>query len=207
MKSKIQNPKSKIPKVLVVLGHQHPGSFCHAIAETAVRELKALGHEVVFHDLYQERFDPILPHEEINKDDRPSPAVQSHCDEVAAADGFVVVHPNWWGQPPAILKGWVDRVLRQGVAYEFGPGGTIVERLAGKRALVLTTSNTPRDAELQLFGDPLENLWKTCIFGFCGVKQFCRRNFESIVMSDLEQRQQWLVEVEQTVQTFFQREG
>jgi NAD(P)H dehydrogenase (quinone) len=194
-------------KVVVILGHQHPGSFCHAIAETAVARLKALGHEVVYHDLYEERFDPILPHEEINKDDRPSPAVAAHCAEVVAADGYIVVHPNWWAMPPAILKGWVDRVVRQGVAYEFGPGGTVIGHLAGKRALVFTTSNTPREAELELFGDPLENLWKTCVFGFCGVKQFCRRNFESIIMSSLEDRQRWLAEVGQITQAFFPAEG
>ena len=45
-----------------------------------------------------------------------------HQREIKEADGIVVVHPNWWGQPPAILKGWVDRVLREGVAYGFAEG-------------------------------------------------------------------------------------
>ena len=63
------------------------------------------------------------------------------------ADGLIVVHPNWWSQPPAILKGWMDRVLRQGVAYEFGEGGAVIGLLEGKTALVLTTSNTPREPE------------------------------------------------------------
>jgi len=182
-------------KVLVILGHQKPGSFCHAIAQAAVEQLRADGHEVTAHDLYQEGFDPILPHEEIPKEAAPGPAIRRHCEEVAAADGYVVVHPNWWGQPPAILKGWIDRVLRQGVAYEFGPGGAVVQHLAGKRALVFTTSNTPRAVELELFGDPLENLWKSCVFGFCGVADFYRRNFEPIIVSTPEQRTGWLAEV------------
>ena len=114
-----------------------------------------------------------------------------------------MVHPNWWGQPPAILKGWIDRVLRQGVAYEFGPDGGVIPRLAGKTAVVFTTSNTPRDIELGLFGDPLENLWKTCIFGFCGVRSFWRRNFEPIVLSTPQQRADWLGEVRQLIQTCF----
>ncbi len=186
-------------KVLVILGHQKQGSFCHAIAEMAVRAIEAGGHEVIYHDLYAEGFDPILPHEEIPKEAGQGPVIQRHCDEVRAADGYVVVHPNWWAQPPAILKGWLDRVIRQGVAYEFGPGGRVVEHLAGKRAVVFTTSNTPRDIELELFGDPLENLWKTCIFGFCGVKDFHRRNFEPIIISTPEQRTQWLAEVRETI--------
>jgi NAD(P)H dehydrogenase (quinone) len=189
--------------VLVLLGHQRQDSFCHAIAQTAVDTLQSAHHEAIYHDLYAERFDPILPHEEIDKDARPSPVVQRHCEEVAAADGYVVVHPNWWGQPPAILKGWIDRVLRQGVAYEFGPDGGVIPHLSGKTAVVLTTSNTPRDIELELFGDPLENLWKTCIFGFCGVRSFWRRNFEPIVLSTPDQRAQWLAEVRRLIGTCF----
>jgi putative NADPH-quinone reductase len=45
--------------------------------------------------------------------------VQAHCGEIARAEGIIIVHPNWWGQPPAIMKGWIDRVFRPGVAYRF----------------------------------------------------------------------------------------
>ena len=180
--------------VLVILGHQRPGSFCHAIAATAVEELRAAGHAVVYHDLYAERFDPIHTEAELARDAPLEPVVRRHIDELVAADGCVIVHPNWWAMPPAVLKGWIDRVIRQGVAYGFGPNG-VIGMLKGKRAVVLTTSNTPRDDELRLYGDPLENLWKTCVFGLCGVDDFLRRNFESIVMSTLAQRAGWLADV------------
>jgi putative NADPH-quinone reductase len=189
-------------KILAIIGHQQQGSFNHAIAQTAVEELRAAGHEVVYHDLYAERFDPILPAREIPNDAEIDPVVRQHCDEVLAADGYVIVHPNWWGMPPAILKGWVDRVMRQGTMYRFGPNG-VVQNLKGKRALVITTSNTPREDELRLFGDPLENLWKACIFGFVGVENFQRRNFESVILSTVEQRQGWLQEVRQLVRERF----
>jgi len=84
-----------------------------------VDTLMAHGHQVAFHDLYTEGFDPLLPAIEFAKVAPLPPDIASHCQEIAAADGIVIVHPNWWGQPPAILKGWVDRVLRQGMAYEF----------------------------------------------------------------------------------------
>lgn len=190
-------------KVLVVIGHQSPGSFCHAIAQTAIDALRAGAHEVIYHDLYQERFDPILPPPEVPKDGKLDPVIQKHCDEVRATDGFLIVHPNWWGQPPAILKGWLDRVIRQGVAYEFGPGGAVIGHFQGKKAVVFTTSNTPRDIEVSVFHDPLENLWKTVVFGFCGVEDPYRRNFESIIMSTPEQRRQWLEEVRETVREKF----
>ena len=180
--------------VYVLIGHQNQGSFCHAIAAAAIEELNAAGHEVVYHDLYAEEFDPILPHDEIPGDAPLDPVVEQHCRELTAADGYVIVHPNWWAMPPAILKGWLDRVWRQGVVYRFGPDG-VEPLLTGKRAVVLTTSNTPRDDELRLFGDPLENLWKACMFNFCGVEDFFRRNFESIILSTPEERRQWLDEV------------
>jgi len=192
--------------ILLIIGHQRQGSFCHAIAQTAREQLLSDGHQVVYHDLYAEQFDPILRHEEIGEDAALDPIVKRHIAEATAADGYVVVHPNWWGQPPAILKGWIDRVLRQGYAYEFGPEG-VIKMLRGKRAVVLTTSNTPREDELRLFGDPLENLWKTCIFGFCGVENFLRRNFAPIILSTPEQRTQWLGEVRAIIQERFPAPG
>ena len=185
-------------KVLVVIGHQHQGSYCHALAGAAVEEAQAAGHEVVFHDLYAENFDPILTHDEIEGDGGLDAVIRQHCDELLAADRIVIVHPNWWGQPPAMLKGWVDRVFRQGTIYQFSEKG-VDSKIAGKMALVFTTSNTPRDVELEVYGDPLQNLWETCIFGLCGITDFTRRNFESIIMSTHEQRVQWLAEVRETV--------
>ncbi len=186
-------------KVLVVIGHQQQGSYCHALAAAAVEEARRAGHEVVFHDLYDENFDPILTREEIDGRVELDPVVSRHCDELLAADLIVVVHPNWWGQPPAILKGWIDRVFRQGTIYQFGENGQIIGHLAGKAALVFTTSNTPRDVELEVYGDPLQNLWETCVFGLCGVTNFERRNFESIIISSQEEREQWLAELRETV--------
>jgi len=188
--------------IYVIIAHQRQGSFCHAITSAAIEELKAAGHEIVYHDLYAEKFDPILPDEEIPRDAKLDPVVEQHCRELSAADGYVIVHPNWWAMPPAIMKGWLDRVWRQGVVYRFTPNG-VDPLLRGKRAVVFTTSNTPRDDEMRLFGDPLENLWKACMFNLCGVDNFLRRNFESIVMSTPDQRKAWLEEVRQIIQQRF----
>jgi len=75
--------------------------------------------------------------------------------------------------------------------------------LKARAALVFNTSNTPRKRELEVFGDPLETLWKTCIFDLCGVKTFYRRMFGMVVTSTLEERQGWLAEVREAVRRFF----
>jgi putative NADPH-quinone reductase len=117
---------------------------------------------------------------------------------LAAADGMVIVHPNWWGQPPAVLKGWIDRVVRPGVACRFVGGdageGVPVGLLKAKAAVVLNTSNTPEAREQEAFGDPLEAIWKRCIFDLCGVRNVRRRLFTVAVTSTPEQRQTWLAE-------------
>jgi NAD(P)H dehydrogenase (quinone) len=190
-------------KISVILGHPKRGSFNHAIAETVVQTLKTNGHEVAFHDLYQEAFDPVLPDVELPKGAVVPALIMRHCDEIAAADGIVIVHPNWWGQPPAIVKGWIDRIIRPGVAYEFKEGdsgeGIPVGLLRAKSALIFNTSNTEAQREQEVFGDPLERIWKDCIFGLCGVKQVNRRTFGVMVMSTEQQREAWLDEVRETV--------
>src|SRR3990172_6629606 len=141
--------------VLVVLAHPNQASFNHAIARTCCEALTANGHTVVFHDLCKEGFDPLLPHAEFTRDAVLGDDVARHCDELSKADGIVVVHPNWWGQPPAILKGWVDRVIRPGVAYELAEGdkGEGVPRglLRARTALIFNTSNTGIAREISVF--------------------------------------------------------
>ena len=66
------------------------------------------------------------------------PQTVPRSEELASADGIVVIHPNWWGQPPAILKGWIDRVFVSGAFYG---GKRFYDRggLAGKKALLTMT--------------------------------------------------------------------
>jgi len=197
-------------KVSVILAHPDPASFNHAIAEIAMDKLKENGHKVIFHDLYEECFDPILPSEEIARETLLPTHLSQHCDEITKAEGIIIIHPNWWGQPPAILKGWVDRVLRPGVAYEFEEGdmgeGVPNGLLKAKTALVFNTSNTAPEREARVFSDPLETLWKNCIFGLCGVQMFERRTFSVVVTSTVEQRRRWLQEVREMVSTYFPRD-
>jgi len=193
--------------VSVILAHPNTGSFNHAIAASAARELARLGHEVLFHDLYSEGFDPVLPGGEFPEDAPLPEGVRAHCREIAHSDGIVIVHPDWWGQPPAILKGWIDRVLRPGVAYEFLEGdageGIPAGMLKARAAVVFNTSNTPAEREAKVFGDPLETLWKSCIFDFCGVKRVSRKMFGVVVTSTQEDRKRWLDEVRSMIAESF----
>jgi putative NADPH-quinone reductase len=133
--------------------------------------------------------------------------IETHCQELREADGIVLVHPNWWGMPPAILAGWVDRVVRPDVAYRFDEGdggeGVPVGLLKAKHALILNTSNTPDERERNVFGDPLELIWKQCVFDLCGVRSVKRRMFNVVVTSTPDQRRQWLAEAAELTRELF----
>ena len=194
-------------KISVILAHPNKESFNHAIAVTTIEALRQNGHDVIFHDLYQEKFDPILPAEEIPEDATLPSEIEKHCTEIADAEGIVIIHPNWWGQPPAILTGWIDRVIRPDVAYEFieGDDGEGVPNglLKAKTAIVFNTSNTESQREQNIFGDPLENIWKSCIFDLCGITNFYRKMFNIIVVSSEEQRIKWLAEVTESINKYY----
>jgi putative NADPH-quinone reductase len=183
-------------RISILLAHPNPQSFNHAIANGIAEALRKRGDEIFFRDLYAEKFDPNPTIPELGRTDDLPADIRKHVDEIVLADGIVVVHPNWWAMPPAILKGWVDRVLRAGSAYAFRTNaqgeGEVVGLLKAKAALVVHTSNTPLEKEKALYGDPLDNLWRTCIFGFCGVKNVRRELYAPVIVSTLEQRQAWL---------------
>lgn len=193
--------------VLIVLGHPDNSSFNHAIAQTCKNRLIANGHTVIFNDLHKDKFDPIIDPNEIPKHGQIDNEIKKHCDDLVKSDGIIIIHPNWWGQPPAIMKGWIDRVIRPGIAYEFTEGdngeGTPIGLLKAKVGLVINTSNTSEYRENNIFKDPLETIWKNCIFDFCGVKNFERKIFRIIVTSDFKQRQIWLSEVENMIDRHF----
>lgn len=198
-------------QISLILAHPNRQSFNHAIARTVLGQLKKNEHQVHFHDLYKENFDPLLVHTETFNHALLPKEIAKHCEEISKAKGIVIVHPNWWGQPPAILKGWVDRVIRPGIAYEFmeGDSGEGVPKglLKAKAAVVFNTSNTETERESKIFGDPLETIWKNCIFGLCGISNFSRRTFNTIVTSTELQRKKWLDEVRETMDLFFPKES
>jgi len=184
--------------ISIILAHPYAQSFNHGLARSLHGHLQSLGHQVHFHDLCAESFDPVMTCDELGTDLSKDPLVIQHQEELKATDHIIVVHPNWWGQPPAILKGWLDRVLRSGVAYRFGqkPDGShgMIGLLPVKSLLVFTTSNTPDTVEQEQWGDPLGAIWTKYVAGFCNIPLVQRINFSVVVSSTPEIRSEWIQE-------------
>lgn len=128
-------------RAVVILANPDPASFSHAIAARVQRGLAAAGHEVVVHDLCAEGFRAAMSAEEHRayETDHPviDPLVQAHIDDVMAADTLVFVYPTWWSSMPAVLKGWLERIMVPGVGFVLDdqrrvrPGLGHVRRLVG----------------------------------------------------------------------------
>lgn len=128
----------------VILSHPGKASFNHGIAKTYCDTVRAAGQEVVFRDLYALGFDPVL-----KADERPtfpnwvlSPDVSAELDILAGSDVFVLIYPIWFGSPPAMMKGYIERVLGSGVPPADIQKQVRTDLLGNKRLLSFTTSAT-----------------------------------------------------------------
>lgn len=183
-------------RTVVLVGHPDPGSLNHALAHAAVEAAAAFG-PVALHDPAADGLDPRIPAAEARGAPTPDPLVARYIAELRDADLLVVVHPMWWGGPPAIAKGWIDRVFALDAAYALpkGDGGPPTGLLGLRRALIFNTSNTDAEREATLYGDPLERIWRDCILGFCGVASVERRVLRIVATSTAEERAGWIASV------------
>ncbi|MEV0324638.1 NAD(P)H-dependent oxidoreductase [Streptomyces sp. NPDC050658] len=184
-------------RVGVYLAHPRTGSFNHAVFEAVVDELRGLDCQVLAHDLCAEEFPPLLTGDETDTVQSASSVtdkqVEFHRRELATLDAVVFVHPNWWGMPPAILAGWVQRVVAPGVAYKLGTAeGEPMGLLNADRALILNTSDTAAVREEREFGDPLQRIWASCVLPYVGINDIRRVVFRTVSDASGEKRASWL---------------
>lgn len=159
-------------RTLIVLAHPLPTSYCAALARAVEETLAARGCEVDVIDLYADGFDPRLSAAEraayfqANYD---TAAVEDYVQRLRAASGLVFVFPQWWGNCPAILKGYLDRVFVPGVAYDPGRRpGTFVPRLRNIGKLwVVTTAGAPWWVSELYLGNPVRRQMKRAVGAFC----------------------------------------
>lgn len=187
-------------RTIVLAGHPDPESLTHALARAAAAAAVPFG-PVSLQDPAADGLDPSIPIAEARGAATADPLVARYIAELGQADLLVVVHPMWWGGPPAIVKGWVDRVFALDAAYALPKGdGAPPQGLLGlRRALVFNTSNTDAAREEALFGDPLERIWRDCILGYCGVASVERRVFRIVATSSAEERAGWIAAVAEAV--------
>lgn len=144
-------------RVLVLYAHPVETSFHAALHTRVVASLRAAGHEVDDCDLYDEKFDPVLSREErLNYHDTSlnRAPVASYVARLQRAEALVLCFPVWCFGLPAILKGWFDRVLMPGVAFDISDPKHVKPALTHIRKIAaVTTYGRPRWMALYM-GDP-----------------------------------------------------
>jgi putative NADPH-quinone reductase len=140
-------------KVLVVLAHPSQESFVSFLCSEVIAELSSGGHEIRHHDLWAENFNPVFtPYERLNhvgdvaEKLNELPELRQHIEDLQWCDALVLVYPTWWSGQPAILKGWFDRVLMNGVAWALPEGAARIRPLLTnvKRLVVVTTHGSSK---------------------------------------------------------------
>jgi NAD(P)H dehydrogenase (quinone) len=131
-------------RALVVFCHPARDSFVGAALDTVLGVLEEAGVEHRLHDLYADGFRPELNAEEHAAHLSPGAdaSVQRYADDLGWCDTLLLVYPTWWSGQPAMLKGWVDRVWVNGVAWDLPDGARRVRpRLTNIRRLVAVTTH------------------------------------------------------------------
>jgi NAD(P)H dehydrogenase (quinone) len=167
----------------VILAHPKPTSFCAAVARTCVEHLRATNHQAMLRDLYALNFDPRLKAEELptTKGVAPSADIIFERKLLAEVRSFIFVYPFWFNAPPAILKGYVDRVFGMGFGYGPIAGGTEA-LLAGRSLLSFSTSGAPGhwvDDTGAL--KALMTVFDLHLQGVCGVRVVDHKHFGGVV--------------------------
>lgn len=130
-------------KALVVYCHPDPDSFTAAVKAVVIDRLEKAGAEIRLIDLYGEGFDPLLSRSEwqgYENTDTNADGVKDHADALLWCDSLIFVYPTWWYGQPAMLKGWLDRVLIPGVAFHMPDGKDIKPGLHNIRRLAVFTT-------------------------------------------------------------------
>ena len=133
---------SQTVKHAVIVCHPAEESFTMSVAKRYADTVSARGHEVVLRDLYRMDFDPVLRNDE--RLGEPAQDVANEWALLGKSDIFVLVYPIWFGAPPAMLVGYIDRVFGAGRERGRGGEGGEGELLAGKRLVSLTSSGSTR---------------------------------------------------------------
>lgn len=176
---------------LVVYAHPYDGSFNKGILDTALLALKESGFNVVVEDLIKDKFYPVESASDLAAHVGKGPAAQdvlAYQARLKAADYLVLIYPIWWGAMPAVVKGYFERVLTGGFAYDkSGP------LLKGKKAVIFNTTGTPEDM-MQSAGltAAINLITEQATLGFSGIETVEHKYFYAVPTSTAEERAQML---------------
>ncbi|WGE52789.1 NAD(P)H-dependent oxidoreductase [Actinobacillus equuli] len=171
---------------LIIYAHPNPQSFNHAILSQVVQASQ--DHQVIVRDLYQLNFNPNLAWQEFQSSltSQYPTEIQIEHRYWQQADVITLIYPLWWMGFPAILKGYLDRVLSYGFAYQNGEIES-VGLLKGKKMQQFVTLGNPNEKYQQKgFLQAFEHTMGNGLFNFCGIEQVKMHYFGCVGLKDTD---------------------
>ena len=199
---------NEIMKTLIVYSHPYEGSFCNAVMNVVKAGLKKGGHACKVINLDKDNFDPVMKAKDLKAFaelghgisealEDLDPAVLRYKKKLEWAERLVMIFPVWWMTVPAIMKGFVDKVIFPGVAYEMEDGRLVSRLRSLKQVTVISTMNTPANIYRDLFGNSLEGSLIKGTFNQIGIHDAKWISFNMVRQVEPEVRVQWLRELEE----------
>lgn len=189
----------KNTNTLIVFGHPNPDSFNGAILKTIENKLEEKQYEYISKNLYQLNFNPILTIDDFGRMENSTVAddiALEHAD-IEWAKNIIFIYPVWWAGPPAIVKGWVDRVLNKGFAYVPQEDGTVKGLLSDKTVMIITTSGSDEETMVQSgMEDAMKKIMLEGTLGFCGINNMFYQNFYNVLTTTEAEREKILSDVD-----------
>ncbi|GGH20938.1 NAD(P)H-dependent oxidoreductase [Paenibacillus segetis] len=188
-------------RVAIVYNHPYEGSYCHAILDSVKRGLYKAGHEFDLIHLDRDQFNPVMTAEDLlafrNKKSIDSQALE-YIQRIKAAEHLVFIFPIWWELMPALLKGFIDKVIFPGETYDYTSSGygmvTLLNNL--KSTTVITTMNTPSIMYKLTYGNAIKKSLIRGTLKKSGIKNVKWLSLNMVKSSSSEKRTKWLEKIE-----------
>ena len=180
-------------KAFLVYGHYNDKSFNAAIKNTFIETATKNGHTVDCVDLYKENFNPVFAGE------KPDETVLDYRKRIEDSDTIVLVAPIWNFRMPAILEGWIDKVLAPPWAFTFkklfGNYGYPVGNLKEKKAIVFCTYGSPQFAIRTFFLNMPTKRLRRGVFNICGITDVVYKRYFAVPFVSEKKRKNYLEDV------------
>lgn len=195
-------------KTLIVFNHPYEKSYCNAILDAVQSGLEKGSHQIDLIHLDKDNFDPVMRGKDLaafakarnNAADAYTildPQVMEYKNRLEEAEHLVFIFPIWWELMPALTKGFVDKVIFPGIAYDYEKSTSMIFRLKKlKGVTVITTMNTRSTIYKLIFGNAIKNsllkgtLWKIG----CPNRKWISLNM--VKSTSEEKRKKWLMKIE-----------
>ncbi|MGA9637624.1 NAD(P)H-dependent oxidoreductase [Flavobacterium sp.] len=189
-------------KVVIVFNHPYDGSFCNAILQSVINGLTKGNHQIDLIHLDKDNFNPVMTAGDLKafRDKKPiDPKVIEYNNKIKNADHLVFIFPIWWELMPAMTKGFVDKVIFPGVAYDYtNKENTRMKPLWYnlKGVTMITTMNTPNWLYRIFFGNAIKKAMIMGTFWKIGLKNRKWISFDQVKQVTVDKRKKWLTELE-----------